>query len=43
MQFASRWILSRLSTATGAMVKAMHAYDFSTATQVSRPDETEME
>ena len=30
---ACRWILSRLSSATAAVVAAMEAYDFSTATQ----------
>ncbi|KAG2489910.1 hypothetical protein HYH03_011547 [Edaphochlamys debaryana] len=30
---ACRWILSRLNSAVGAVVQAMEAYDFSTATQ----------
>ena len=35
LPFASRWILSRLSSTTATMVKAMYAYDFATATSAA--------
>lgn len=34
LPFGCQWILSRLTAAIGSTVKALHAYDFSTATQV---------
>jgi valyl-tRNA synthetase len=33
LPFPCRWILSRLSAASAAVVKGMHVYDFATATQ----------
>ena len=34
LPFGCQWILSRLTAAIDSTVKALHAYDFSTATQV---------
>ena len=36
LPFGCQWILSRLAAAIDTTTKALHAYDFSTATQVIR-------